>query len=226
MDAQSRRKTLSAIDPNHLSSIPQPSARKPSRPSQVPQAPYNNPNHQRKSSYGDSRLSYAPSHSQVPPNQSQQRRSSVYASQGHRNSSMGGFGVLSQNSSQVPKKDPRPVRDKQFKDQSVQKIMTYLQESGYCQEVTQRTLTKPTQKEFISIFQYLYHRFDPNFQFSNKKPDADNVLNCLKLLKYPFMDSISKSQLGTAGNQQSWHNILAVLTWMVELLIIIERIPI
>lgn len=224
MEGQTRRKTLSTIDPNHLSSIPQPSARKPARPSQVPQASYSNPHHQRQSSYGEGRLSYAPSNSQGPPAPAQQRRSSVYASAGHRNSSIGGIGVLSQNSSQAPNKDPRPIRDRQFKDQSVHKIIGYLQESGYPQHVIQKTLTTPTQKEFVSIFQYLYHKFDPNFQFA-KKMDED-VLTCLKALKYPFADTISRSQLTAVGSPHSWPNMLAVLTWMVEMLLVLECIRI
>lgn len=222
MDAQARRKTLSTIDPNHLSSLPQPSARKPARPSQVPQASYTNVHHQRKSSFGEGRLSYAPSNSQGPASQDQQRRSSVYVSAGHRNSSIGGIGVLSQNTSQAPNKDPRPIRDRQYKEQSVYAIIAYLQESGYPQHVVQKTLTTPTQKEFVSIFQYLYNRADPNFEFK-KKMDED-VLTCLKALKYPFVDTISRSQLTAVGSPHSWPNMLAVLDWMVKMLTILESI--
>lgn len=212
---------MATIDPNHLSAIPQPSARKPSRPSQVPPSAFANPHHQRQSSYGEGRLSYAPTNSQGANGSSQQRRSSTYTP-GHRNSSIGGIGVLSQNASQAPTKDPRPIRDKQFKDQSVHKIIAYLQDSGYPQHVVQKTLTTPTQKEFVSIFQYLYHKFDPNFQFV-KKIDED-VLYCLKALKYPFADTISRSQLTAVGSPHSWPNMLAVLTWMVETLEIMDRL--
>ena len=165
-------------------------------------------------------MSYAPSGSQGLG--SQQRRSSTYAAPGQRNSSIGGIGVLSQNASQAPNKDPRPIRDKYFKDQSVHKIIAFLQDSGYPQHVVQKTLTTPTQKEFVSIFQYLYHKFDPNFQFV-RKIDED-VLFCLKALKYPFTDTISRSQLMAVGSPHSWPNMLAVLTWMVETLGVMDRL--
>lgn len=166
-------------------------------------------------------MSYAPANNQGLASSGQQRRSSVYAP-GHRNSSMGGMGVLSQNLSQAPNKDPRPIREKQFKDQAVHKIIAYLQDSGYAQHVVQKTLVTPTQKEFVSIFQYLYHKFDPNFQFV-KKIDED-VLYCLKALKYPFSDTISRSQLTAVGSPHSWPNMLAVLVWMVESLEVMDRL--
>lgn len=228
MDGQSRRKTLSQIDPNHISAIPQPSARKPSRPSQVQhqqqqqQQPLyaSNPHHQRQSSYGEGRLSYAPGASQGL-GVSGQRRSSAYNS-GHRNSSLGGIGVLSQTNSQAPNKDPRPIRDKGFKDNAIHKIINFLQENGYPQHVVQKTLTTPTQKEFVSIFQFLYHLFDPNFQFV-KKIDED-VLYCIKSIKYPFADSISRSQLTAVGSPHSWPNMLAMLVWMVDTASIVGRL--
>ncbi|CCG82271.1 Kinetochore protein ndc80, partial [Taphrina deformans PYCC 5710] len=221
MEGQPRRKTLSTIDPNHLSAIPQPSARKPSRSSQLPPSAYSNPHHQRQSSYGEGRLSYAPASSQGAGASSQQRRSSTYTP-GHRNSSIGGIGVLSQNISQAPNKDPRPIRDKQFKEQSIHKIINYLQDSGYPQHVVPKTLMAPTQKEFVSVFQYLYHKFDPNFQFVKKI--EEDVIYCLKAIKYPFSDTISRSQVTAAGSPHTWSNMLAALTWMVETLVVLDRL--
>lgn len=102
------------------------------------------------------------------------------------------------------------------------RIICFLQESGYPQHVVQKTLTTPTQKEFVTIFQYLYHQFDPNFQFV-RKIDED-VLYCIKALKYPFADSISRSQLTAVGSPHSWPNMLAMLFWMVESLQIMDRL--
>ncbi|ORY86797.1 HEC/Ndc80p family-domain-containing protein [Protomyces lactucae-debilis] len=231
-----RRKTLSQLDTNHISAIPQPSARKAShhRASQIAVAPtYNNnntanPHHHRQSSHGEGRLSYAAlSTSQghgastisAAPATTGQRRSSVYASaggHGHRNSSMGNMGFLSQNASQAPNKDPRPIRDKLFKETAVRKITEYLEKARFSQSVGPKTFTQPTQKEFVSIFQFLYLQLDPNFQFIKKI--EEDVITCIKTIKYPFADSITRSQLAAVGSPHSWPGMLAMLVWMVELL--------
>ncbi|BFZ58733.1 kinetochore-associated Ndc80 complex subunit ndc80 [Savitreella phatthalungensis] len=144
------------------------------------------------------------------------RRSSLYS--GHRHSSMGGpgFGVLSQNAMQAPSKDPRPVREKAFKEACMQTIIRHLNDTGYAGQATTKTLTTPTQKEFVAIFQHLYHEFDPNFQFV-RKLDED-VLACIKALRYPFAESIPRSQLSAVGSPHSWPNMLAMLSWMCETL--------
>lgn len=232
-----KRRTLSTLDANQISAIPQPSARKPSRPSNIPATLYsagqNAKHHRRQSSYGEGRLSYAPGNSighgsQPLPSQSTAgasagnmtvmstgRRSSIYS--GNRHSSMGGggsVGVLSQSTSQAPSKDPRPVREKGFKEACMQRIIDYLGRTHYNGNPTIKTLSTPTQKEFVSIFHHLYHQFDPNFQFI-KKIDED-VLYCIKTLRYPFADAIPRSQLSAVGSPHSWPNLLAMLNWMVE----------
>lgn len=38
--------------------------------------------------------------------------------------------------------------------------------------------------------------------------------------RYPFADQISKSQLYAVGSMHSWPSLLAMLTWMVEQLMV------
>ncbi len=225
-DMDSRRKTLSTLDQNQLSSIPQPSARKPSRPShiptqqQVPRTAY----HNRASSYGvpaestpKTKSSFAPGASHGVVNG---RRSSLYTA--GRQSSVGALGFFSQSSSQAPNKDLRPVRDKQYQQQCIRHIVDYLQSSGYPHQVVQKTLQTPTQKEFVSIFKYLYAKLDPRYHFV-KKIDED-VQYCMKALKYPFASDISRSQLAAVGSPHSWPNMLAMLSWLVETIVMTDKL--
>ena len=137
----------------------------------------------------------------------------------------GAFGVLSQlGQTKGPGKDPRATRDKSVKEAYMYKIIDYLVATGYDGTPTVRTLSTPTQKEFVSIFQHLYRAFDPNFRFENPKKMDEDVLNCIKTIRYPFADAIPRSQLSSVGAPHSWPNILAMLAWMVETLEMLDRL--
>ncbi|KTW31703.1 kinetochore-associated Ndc80 complex subunit NDC80 [Pneumocystis jirovecii RU7] len=137
------------------------------------------------------------------------RRSSVYTSGRPSN-----IGFLSQVASQVPSKDPRPIRDKQYQLMCIHSILAYLSSSGFPQVLTQKSLQQPTQKDFMTIFKWLYHKLDPNYQFVKKMDDE--VIICIKNLKYPFADQISRSQLIAVGSPHSWPSMLSMLHWMHE----------
>ncbi|KAL7751748.1 kinetochore-associated Ndc80 complex subunit ndc80 [Sorochytrium milnesiophthora] len=112
-------------------------------------------------------------------------------------------------------KDPRPVRDKQYQVRIIQSILEFLAAEGYNMPVTPRTLQQPTKKDFENIFKFIYARLDPQYQYAKKF--EEDVILILKSLKYPFADSISKSQLFAVGSQHSWPGILAMLHWLSEL---------
>ncbi|KAG5440845.1 hypothetical protein PCK2_000144 [Pneumocystis canis] len=165
-------------------------------------------NHGQKDVFRSSRQSLVPS---------SVRRSSVYASGRSSN-----IGFLSQTTSQAPSKDPRPIRDKQYQMMCIHSILAYLSNSGFPQTLTQKNLQQPTQKDFMTIFKWLYHRLDPNYQFVKKMDDE--VIMCMKNLKYPFADQISRSQLIAVGSPHSWPSMLSMLHWMVEVIMCIEKL--
>ncbi|KTW28867.1 hypothetical protein T552_01496 [Pneumocystis carinii B80] len=158
--------------------------------------------------FRNSRQSLAPSSA---------RRSSVYTS--GRPSSIS---FISQAASQAPSKDPRPIRDKQYQLTCIHSIISYLTSSGFPQALTQKNLQQPTQKDFIAIFKWLYNRVDPNYQFVKKMDDE--VIICIKNLKYPFADQISRSQLMAVGSPHSWPSMLSMLHWMVEVITCTEKL--
>jgi kinetochore protein NDC80 len=84
-------------------------------------------------------------------------------------------------------KDPRPVRDKTFVANCQRNILEYLVSANYPIPISLKILQTPTQKDFALMFKFLYNRMDPNYAFEKKLDDE--VINCLKALKYPFLES-------------------------------------
>lgn len=75
-------------------------------------------------------------------------------------------------------------------------------------------MKSPTQKDFNFMFQWLYHRIDPNHRF--QKNIDQEVPPILKQLRYPFERSITKSQIAAVGGQ-NWYTFLGLLHWMMQL---------
>jgi len=79
-------------------------------------------------------------------------------------------------------RDSRPIKDKSYQRGVVNELVNYLNQSGYQHNVTTKTLTQPTNKDFQEIFKYLYHKLEPEFDFQ-KKPE-DEVPALLKTMRY------------------------------------------
>lgn len=133
------------------------------------------------------------------------RRSSVRLS---------GFGMAAT----AVKKDPRPIRDKTWHSSAKRTLINFLIQAGYDQAISTKSLQSPSTKDFQKIFIFLYSQIDPYFRFS-EKAFQDQVIQLIKGLKYPFADSISKSQLKSVGPMHTWPIILAILIWIVELIV-------
>lgn len=112
----------------------------------------------------------------------------------------------------------RTTRDKDQIAHSEQFVYDYLQENNFQQEtncpLSMKLLHNPPQKDFAEIFKWLYHRVDPGYQFG--KNIGHDVYLILKAIHYPFLDSITKSQLSAVGGA-NWHSFIAMLHWLVEL---------
>jgi len=168
------------------------------------------------------RKSYAPS-SQPPPSQ---RRSSVM-----RRSSMGVAAFSQMNSffssaaSAAVQRDPRPLKDSAYRHEIAGKVFEYVVNNGFELEMKHtlgpNSLKSPTQKDFSMVFQWLYKRLDPNYNF--QKAIENEVLPILKTLRYPYASTITKSQLAAVGSMNSWPQFLGILHWMMELAVTMER---
>ncbi|KAF3918870.1 hypothetical protein ABW20_dc0103082 [Dactylellina cionopaga] len=170
-----------------------------------------------------SRKSYAPTSS--TPQAVDHRRSSMYsrpsvggnsgnsffASSGTSAISGGGTGKVT---------DPRPLRDPAFKSKMGQDIQDYLLQYNFELDtkynLSPKALSSPMQKDFVMIFQWLYHRIDPDFKFSMKGLETE-AIPLLKAIKYPYHGNISKAQLIAVGSANNWPTYLGLLHWMMQL---------
>jgi kinetochore protein NDC80 len=74
-------------------------------------------------------------------------------------------------------------------------------------------MVSPTQKGFYQAFQCLYKRMDPDYPFGQQKQEAE-VIPCLNNLRYPFVNTITKTQLTAVGSGNTWPTLLGALHWM------------
>jgi kinetochore protein NDC80 len=115
-------------------------------------------------------------------------------------------------------RDPRPLRDKAYHANMLQKINEYLVANNFEIEMkhplTPKTLKTPTQKDFVMLFQWMYRRMDPGYKFA--KSIEHEVYFLLRLINYPYLESINKSQIAAVGGQ-NWPVFLGMLFWMVQL---------
>ena len=118
----------------------------------------------------------------------------------------------------VPR-DPRPLKDRNYQTKVGQELLDYMASNNFEMEMhhqlTQTTVKSPTQKDFVYMFQWLYHRIDPSYRF--QKNIDQEVPPILAQLRYPYQKSITKSSLSAVGSQNSWHLFLGLLHWMMQL---------
>lgn len=105
-----------------------------------------------------------------------------------------------------------------------QELLEYLTQNNFEMDMkhslSQNTLTRTTQKDFVYMFQWLYRRIDPGYKFQ-KNIDVE-VPPILKQLRYPYEKSITKSQLTAVGGQ-NWPLFLGMLHWMMQVAQMLDR---
>ena len=110
--------------------------------------------------------------------------------------------------------DPRPISDKEYMKTSIHSVINYLTEHHYDRPIAPRVLSSPTTKDFVHIVSFLLKAIDPNFKFVGKFEEEVPVI--FKSLGYKI--TINKGPLQSVGAAHSWPQLLAALSWLVELL--------
>ncbi|CAK7894876.1 kinetochore protein Ndc80p [[Candida] anglica] len=115
--------------------------------------------------------------------------------------------------------DPRPLRDKNYISLLQQEVYDFLSANKFEIEsgghpLTQRTLRQPTQRDFVVVFQFLYHKIDPFHRFT--KTIDNEVFILLRTLNYPYLETINRTQIASV-NSSNWPAILGMLYWLVKL---------
>ncbi|XP_040278781.1 kinetochore protein NDC80 homolog [Bufo bufo] len=124
-----------------------------------------------------------------------------------RNSQYGAFG----GSEKI--KDPRPLHDKSFIQQCIRQLCEFLNEHGYSQTLTVKSLQGPSTKDFLKIFAFIYSFICPNYEIPNSKFEEE-IPRVFKELGYPFV--LSKSSMYTVGAPHTWPQIVAALVWLID----------
>ena len=112
-------------------------------------------------------------------------------------------------------KDTRPFRDKTFMTNCQHNIADFLSMFRSNINVTQKTLTSPTGKEFQEMFKFFINFLVDGFTWG-KSFEAD-AFQLLRDLRYPSPENCSKTAFSAPGTPQHWPVILAMLNWLVDL---------
>lgn len=120
--------------------------------------------------------------------------------------------------------DPRRLKDASVRQHMAAELMEYLTMNNFEMEMkhqlSQKSMTSPTQKDFNCMFQWLYKRIDPGYKFM-KNIDAE-VPPLLKQMRYPFEKNIMKSAIAAVGGN-NWYIFLGLLHWMMQLAKMMEQ---
>ncbi|KAI8602225.1 HEC/Ndc80p family-domain-containing protein [Dissophora ornata] len=146
------------------------------------------------------------------------RDSSFGLRQSFNGAGSGGLPALNTN---VTIRDPRPVKDKAFQRSLIHNLVNFLTQAGYPHAISAKNLTQPTNKDFQDIFKFLYLKLEPGYDFQRKFEDDVPVL--LRTMRYPAADTITKTSLYTVGTPHSWPNMLALLGWMMDVILVLEK---
>ncbi|KAG0263230.1 kinetochore-associated Ndc80 complex subunit ndc80 [Actinomortierella ambigua] len=118
-------------------------------------------------------------------------------------------------------RDPRDIRSKEFQRQLIPQLTQFLTQSGYPHPVSTKTFMNPSTREIQEIFRFMYYRLEPRYEFL--RGFEDEVPELLKTMKYPVPETIAKRSLSAVGAPHSWPNILALLGWMMDVILVFEK---
>lgn len=113
-------------------------------------------------------------------------------------------------------KDTRPLTDKEYQKEETKKILDFLRENRYGNTSLTSKNFPLTSKEFVCVFNFLYHFLDA--QFVNRLPSTkfeEEALRVLKGLNYP--GNLTKSSFVTMGSLHSWPTVLGALSYLCNL---------
>ena len=139
-----------------------------------------------------------------------------------RRSSVGGDRRQSLANPAAPAKvDPRPVGDKAFQQECIKQLTHFLVQSGYEYPISNKSLVRPSGKDFSNIVSFMLRKVDPAFQDGTMKFEDEVAMN-FKALGYPF--PVSKTALVAAGSPHTWPALLAALHWLMERLQLVSSV--
>eukprot|EP00547_Thalassionema_nitzschioides_P005759 CAMPEP_0194219582 /NCGR_PEP_ID=MMETSP0156-20130528/26330_1 /TAXON_ID=33649 /ORGANISM="Thalassionema nitzschioides, Strain L26-B" /LENGTH=621 /DNA_ID=CAMNT_0038949315 /DNA_START=186 /DNA_END=2051 /DNA_ORIENTATION=+ len=142
-----------------------------------------------------------------------------------RRSTMGGgrrsIGVGRGAGSTVLKQDPRQIHDKAYQTHGLKMLLKFLTDSGYEYQVSLKSLSRPSGKDFSHIVTFLLRHIDPTFGSASELKFEEEVALQFKSMGYPF--PLSKTALVAAGSPHTWPALMAALIWLVEHITVVMK---
>ncbi|CDK28204.1 unnamed protein product [Kuraishia capsulata CBS 1993] len=135
------------------------------------------------------------------------------SAQSHKRKLSGNETINKRLSMAIPD-DPRPIRSHQYQEKMRNDIFAYLQNNGFEQihPLRPETLLKPTQKDILFMFRFLFLEIDPNIRFSDSI--ENDIYQFLKVFEYPY-EIPSRTQLSAVGPTK-WPIVMSILHWLVS----------
>ena len=122
-------------------------------------------------------------------------------------------------------------------------LIEFLTQNGYGYPISAKLLTNPSDKDFFRIFQFLYHKIDPNFAFASIGTAADRrthagransvkasdtmveqIPELMKALGYPI--KINRSAVISCGSASNWPKMLGVIQFLLEVVTLQETVDV
>ncbi|WUR04106.1 putative kinetochore protein NDC80 [Vairimorpha necatrix] len=117
------------------------------------------------------------------------------------------------------RRDVRMLRDPNYKKTCSENVYKFLSENNFEGNLSQKTLQNPSNKDFQLIFKFIFSFID-DYEYTNKF--EDDVINILKIIKYPYASEITRSQL-TAITPHMWPIVLSMLSWLIDIMLNLEN---
>lgn len=149
--------------------------------------------------------------------------------------SLAGAGVAPPSSSKRPvmqpprftEKDNRPLNDKAYQQQIVERISDYLHhvEVDAPLNLSEIDLRTPSKNTVRILFEFLYQKLDPDWQMPDNKDTGrfdTQFMAIFSTLGYPF--PLKNSQMQTMTAPHTWPQMLAALDWLLAFVQLDEEI--
>ncbi|KAI7872588.1 HEC/Ndc80p family-domain-containing protein [Spinellus fusiger] len=114
-------------------------------------------------------------------------------------------------------KNPRDIKNLDFQREAVKTITDYLNKTAYPEPNPRKLIRGLNNKSFRSIFYFLYNHLMPDMKYQHQQMESEEVIpGLIKILRYPFADSIKPKDLSSIGAPHYLPTLWALLLWMVE----------
>lgn len=117
----------------------------------------------------------------------------------------------------APTRDSRPLKTALFQQAAARNVESFCRNNRCPIVIHEKFWTgSATTKDFQGLVKWLIGSFiDEGYPWNRKF--EDDCVQVLKDLRYPGLEGISKTTLGSLGSGSTWMVLVGMLNWLVEL---------